>query len=115
MLASLTEAHIQHTVNLFQNCCESFENYEVLAGESGFQKYVEVFGYTDPNIEEAITQFQQNIKTKQREKTRKIHFCEEKMRDAERLAERQSISKIEGYKKQEKHIMRDIFNKRSTT
>lgn len=37
------------------------------------------------------------------------------MRDAERLAERQSISKIEGYKKQEKHILRDIFKKRSQT
>ena len=35
------------------------------------------------------------------------------MRDAERLAERQSIQKIEMYQKAEKHIFRDIFKKRS--
>ena len=113
LLQSLTEAHIQHTINLFQVCCESFDNYEVIAGEHGFQKYTEVFGYTDPNIEEFLTQFQQNIKTKQKEKAKKIQFCEQKMKDAERLAERQSIEKIEAFKKAEKHIFRDILNRRA--
>lgn len=113
LLQSLTEAHIHHTQNLFLNCCEAFENYDVIAGDHGFRKFNDVFQYTDPNIEEFLTQFQQNIKTKQKEKTKKIHFCESKMRDAERLAERQSIQKIEMYQKAEKHIFRDIFKKRS--
>ena len=106
----LKEAHIHHTFNLFQSCCDAFENYEII---SGFTKFNDAYGYSDPNIEELITNFQQSIRLKQKEKRTKIGFCDQKMCSAERLAERQSIGKIQDYKKKEKHIFREIHNKRT--
>ena len=81
---------------------------------SGFRKYWDVFGYSDPNIEEFIGNFQQAIKLKQKDKKNKLGFCDNKMQQAERNAERESIRKIEAYKKVEKHIWKDIFNVRTT-
>ena len=42
-----------------------------------------------------------------------IKFCKDKMENAERNAERESITKIEEYKKAEEHIFRDMNKKRS--
>lgn len=49
---------------------------------------------------------------KHREKKRIIQFCKEKMEQAERNAERESIQKIEEYKKAEKHMFREMNKKR---
>ena len=51
----LEEAHIHHTQNLFQTCCEAFDDYEKI---SGFRKYHEVWGYSEGQIDEFISQFQ---------------------------------------------------------
>ena len=40
-------------------------------------------------------------------------FCRSKMVQAERNAERESINKIEAYKKEEKHVWREIMKKRT--
>ena len=94
---ALEEAHIHHTQNLFDNCCKSFESYDII---SGFQKYGEVWSMTEPNIQEDyVAALQQSVKMKHKEKKTKINFCEQKMRQAERNAEVESIRKIEVYKK----------------
>lgn len=89
--------------------CKSFEDFHKI---EGFLKYPEVYNYTDPNIEEIITTFQQTIKIKQKDKKTKIAFCQTKMTQAQRNAEVESITKIEAYKKAEKHIFREINKKR---
>ena len=48
------------------------------------------------------------VKSKHKEKKRIISFCKDKMSQAERNAERESIVKINEYKKVEKHVFRDI-------
>ena len=53
-LESLKEAHIHHTVNLFQECCLAFDDYDKI---SGFIRYHDAYGYSDPNIDEIITNF----------------------------------------------------------
>lgn len=104
-LKALEEAHIHFTQNMFDSCCKAFEEYDKIAG---FQKFQEVWAYSDANIDESISNFQNLIKSKHREKKKIIAFCLEKMRKAERNAEVESISKIEEYKKKEKHIFRRI-------
>jgi len=42
-----------------------------------------------------------------------ISFCKQKMAQAERTAEKDSIVKIEEYKKEEKHVFRDLDKKRA--
>lgn len=64
--------------------------------------------YSEANIDESISNFQNLIKAKHRDKKKIIAFCLEKMKKAERSAEVESISKIEEYKKKEKHIFRRI-------
>ena len=63
---------------------------------------------SDGNIEECIQSFQSNVKAKHNEKKKIIRFCQEKMREAEHNAEKESICKIEEYKKQEKQTFRKI-------
>ena len=94
---------------MFETVCKSFEDFHKI---EGFLKYPEVYNYTDPNIEEIITTFQQTIKIKQKDKKTKIAFCQTKMTQAQRNAEVESITKIEAYKKAEKHIFREINKKR---
>ena len=106
----LEEAHIHYTHNFFQSCCKGFVEYEKI---SGFNKYAEVWAYTEGTIEEAITTFQGSIKTKHQTKKKILAFCNEKMRQSERDAEIESINKIEAYKKQEKHMFREIAKKRA--
>ena len=107
---ALEEAHIHHTQNLFNNCMESFDEYDKI---SKFKRFGDVVQYSDPNIDDCLQGFQQAIKMKQKEKKTKINFCENKMRQAERNAEVESIKKIEAYKKAEKHIFREINKKRA--
>lgn len=106
----LEEAHIHHTQNLFEKCCKAFDEYDKI---SGFLKFHEVWMQSDGNIEENIQSFQGNVKAKHNEKKRIIRFCQEKMRDAEHNAEKESIRKIEEYKKQEKKAYREINKKRA--
>ena len=72
-----------------------------------------MFSQSEGNIEECIQSFQNNVKAKHNEKKRIIRFCQEKMRDAEHNAEKESIRKIEEYKKQEKKTYREINKKRA--
>ena len=106
---ALEEAHIHHTLNLFDNCMKAFDDYDKI---SGFLKFTEVVQYSEPNIEDTIGQFQNDVKNKQKEKKKILTFCEKKMREAERNSEVESIRKIEMYKKAEKHIFREINKKR---
>ena len=106
---ALEEAHIHHTMNLFENCMQAFDDYDKI---SRFLKFPEVVQYSEPNIEDTIGQFQNDVKNKQKEKKKILAFCEKKMREAERNAEVESIRKIEAYKKSEKHIFREINKKR---
>lgn len=48
------------------------------------------------------------MKVKQRQKVKIIQFCRKELKDAELKAERDSITKIEAYKKIEKHKYRAI-------
>lgn len=52
------------------------------------------------------------MKTKHKQKTQIIRYCREMLTEAERKAERESIQKIEAYKKHEKHIYRRIEKER---
>ena len=52
--------------------------------------------------------FQGDMKIQNRQKNKVIAFCIEKMTASERQAERQSIEKIDEYRKKEKHIYRTI-------
>ena len=52
------------------------------------------------------------MKTKHKQKTQIIKYCREMLTEAERKAERESIQKIEAYKKHEKHIYRRIEKER---
>ena len=106
---ALEEAHIHHTINLFDNCMKAFDDYDKI---SGFLKFPEVVQYSEPNIEDTISQFQNDVKNKHKEKKKILAFCEKKMREAERNAEVESIRKIEMYKKAEKHIFREINSQR---
>jgi len=85
----LEEAHIHHTQNLFLECCKAFDDYEKI---SSFLKFPEVWQYSEANIDESITTFQAAIKNKHRDKKKILAFCKEKMRQAERNAEVESIS-----------------------
>ena len=109
-LKELEEAHILPTHNLFLDCCKAFEEYDKI---SGFMKFKDVLSYSDANIDELITNVQNQIKARHKEKKRIISFCKEKMKAAERNAEKESIMKIESYKKAEKHTFRDIFSERA--
>ncbi len=106
----LEEAHIHHTQNLFDVCCQSFEEYDKI---SRFLKYQEVWAYSDGQIEELITTFQNVVKGKHKEKKKILIFCRQKMTQAERDAEKESIQKIEAYQKKEKHMFREIDRLRS--
>lgn len=48
------------------------------------------------------------MKLQHEQKMKIIKFCSNELREAELKAERDSIEKIEAYKKKEKHIYRDI-------
>ena len=51
---ALEEAHIHHTMNLFENCMQAFDDYDKI---SRFLKFPEVVQYSEPNIEDTIGQF----------------------------------------------------------
>ena len=72
-----------------------------------------MFGNSEAQLDEQITNFQNTVKNRHKEKKRIIAFCEEKMAAAERTAERESIVKIDEYKKREKHMFRDLGDKRN--
>ena len=90
-------------------CCKSFDEFETI---SGFKRYADAWNQTDGQIEEKVGQFQQTVKSKHKEKKKVITFCKDKMAQAEREAERESIKKIEEYKKTEKHLLREVNKKR---
>jgi len=48
------------------------------------------------------------MKSQHEQKMKIIKFCAKELREAELKAERDSIEKIEAYKKKEKHVYRDI-------
>merc|ERR1712048_1219653 len=52
------------------------------------------------------------MKQSNKKKSKVIQFCLEKLQAAERTAERESIAKIDEYRKKEKHIYRAIENQR---
>lgn len=104
-LTALAEAHIHHTQNMFVEACKAHDQYEVI---SAFLKFPEVLQNSEGVIDEIVTMFQNTIKAKQREKKKILFFCKEKMTHAERSAEKDSIVKIEDYKRKEKHIFRKI-------
>ena len=96
---------------MFLDCCKGFEDYDKI---SSFQKFPEVWQYSEASIDEMIQTFQQTMKNKHKEKKKIIAFCLDKMQKAERTAETESIKKIEEYKKKEKHIFRKIKNQRDS-
>lgn len=53
------------------------------------------------------------MKSKHRGKIQIIKYCKQMLTDAERKAERESIAKIEAYKKQEKQVYRRIEKERA--
>ena len=101
----LQEAHIESTHNLFINCCRHFEDYPKI---SSFLKYADIFSTYESHVEEFVTKFQGDIKIKNRKKKEIQKFCLEKMKQAERKAEKESISLIELYKKEEKRVFRAL-------
>ena len=101
----LKEAHIESTHNLFINCCRHFEDYPKI---SSFLKYADIFSTYESHVEEFVTKFQGDIKIKNRKKKEIQKFCLEKMKQAERKAEKESISLIELYKKEEKRVFRAL-------
>jgi len=48
------------------------------------------------------------MKFQHKSKVKIISYCSHELREAELKAERDSIEKIEAYKKQEKHVYREI-------
>lgn len=52
------------------------------------------------------------MKTENKNKNKIVQFCLQKLTDAERQAERDAISKIDEYRKKEKHIYRAIEKQR---
>lgn len=56
--------------------------------------------------------FQTDMKQKRKNQKNVQRHCEQMLRDAERKAERDSIQKIEAYKKIEKHVYRRIERER---
>lgn len=63
-------------------------------------------------IEELTHKFQADMKSKRRQQKNVQSHCEKMMIDAERQAEKDSIVKIESYKKYEKHVYRRIEKER---
>jgi len=54
------------------------------------------------------------MKQKNKEKNQIIKYCTERLREAERKAERDSIAKIEEYKKFQKRVYRQIEQEKAT-
>ena len=79
-----------------------------------FSKYQENFNNSETNIEDSTTRFQTDMKLKNKEKNQLIAFCSERLREAERKAERDSIAKIEEFKKFQKQIYRQIEQEKAT-
>ena len=105
----LKEAHIESTHDLFINCCKKFEDYNKI---SSFQKFNDHYSTYESHVEELVTKFQGEIKLQHRNKKKIQKFCLEKMRLAERKAEKDSIALIELYKKEEKKVYREIEKQR---
>ena len=53
------------------------------------------------------------MKSKRKVQKNIIRHCQQMLTDAERKAERESIAKIEYYKKKEKHVYREIEKQRA--
>ena len=90
---------------MFINCCKQFEDYPKI---SSFLKYNDIFQTYESHVEEFVTKFQGDIKVKNRKKKEIQKFCLEKMKLAERKAEKDSIQLIELYKKEEKKVFRGL-------
>ena len=106
----LKDAHIESTHNLFINACKHFEEYPKI---QSFTKYYDIFQTFESHVDESVTKFQTDIKVKHRKKREIQKFCIEKMKVAERNAEKQSIVLIEMYRKEEKKTYREIENKKA--
>jgi len=66
-------------------------------------------------IDETSIKFQGDMKIKRKQQKQVIKHCMQMLIDAERKAERDSIGKIEAYKKIEKHVYRRIEREREAT
>ena len=104
-LQDLKEAHIESTKDIFQVCCAAFEDFPKI---SSFIHYNDVFMFFEGPIEEVVVKFQNEAKASYKNLKEIRQFCQEKMSNAERKAERESIAEIEKYRKVEKHTHRKI-------
>ena len=105
----LVSARIETTKNMFNNVLKQCEDYSKL---KAFQKFYDVYQTTEGSIDELISSFQRDMKLSNKKKNKVIGFCHEKLRTTERQAEKDSISKIDEYRKKEKHVFRAIESMR---
>ena len=112
MNPELVEANIEMTANIFQyiidNCDDECKKMKQ------FAKFQEIFNNSETNIEDATNRYHTDMKLKNKEKNKIIVQCIEKLREAERKAERDSIAKIEEYLKFRKHEYRSIEQQKAT-
>lgn len=69
---------------------------------------MDLFNGSDQIIDEKLQAYQSSMKHNTKDKKKLVSDCARKMRAAELQSERDSIVKIDAYKKVEKHKYRDI-------
>ena len=87
------------------NVLKSTEQYAQI---KHFTRFPDVYQTAEGQIEELIMKFQGDMKIENKQKNKVIEFCLEQLVQAERKAERESIAKIDDYRKAEKHLYRAI-------
>ena len=70
--------------------------------------FMDLFNGSDQIIDEKLQAYQTSMKHNTKEKKKLVGDCSAKMRAAELQAERDSIIKMDAYKKVEKHKYREI-------
>jgi hypothetical protein len=76
-------------------------------------KFNEIYQQSEQNIDDITTKFQQDVKILHREKVRTVSYCEKVLVDAQRNAERKSITLVDAYKsfQKKKYRMLDELEK----
>lgn len=72
------------------------------------QKFHEIFQPFEQNIDEHTTKYQAEMKARNKEKINTLIYCEQVLREAEKEAEKESISLIEAFKRQRKNKFRQL-------
>lgn len=102
---ALKEAKIECTIGMVNKILDEDEDSKLL---QSLQKFHEIFQPFEQNIDEHTAKYQAEMKTRNKEKINTLIYCEQVLRDAEKEAERESITLIEAFKRQRKNMFRQL-------